>query len=129
MRSVSPDVARYQDIADQAFLTRGHKQHTPTLSFQRWIAAMSEELYRLLLVTLFLVQLSLVSLVPVFGPPLSVLHMCWLYSLYSFEYKWCSADTHRPPHTTQPHTHTHTPPAATERSLLHPFCCVLCCAV
>ena len=78
----------YQDIADQAFLTRGHKQHTPTLSFQRWVAAMSEELYRLLLVTLFLVQLSLVSMLPVVGQPLSVLHMCWLYSLYSFEYKW-----------------------------------------
>ena len=78
----------YQDIADMAFLTRGHKQHTPPLSFQRWIAAMSEELYRLLLVSLFLVQLSLVSLLPVVGQPLSVLHLCWLYSLYSFEYKW-----------------------------------------
>ena len=78
----------YQDIADQAFLTRGHKQHTPAFSFTRWIAAMSEELYRLLLVTLFLLQLSLVSLLPYVGPALSVLHLCWLYSLYSFEYKW-----------------------------------------
>ena len=90
----------YQDIADQAFLTRGHKQHTASLSFQRWIAAMSEELYRLLLVSLFLVQLSLVSLLPIVGQPLCVLHMCWLYSLYSFEYKCWKTYT---PTSTQQH--------------------------
>ena len=94
----------YQDIADQAFLTRGHKQHVPALSFQRWVAAMSEELYRLLLVSLFLVQLSLVSLLPVVGPPLALLHMCWLYSLYSFEYKW-QVNTHTTRQTTAADNH------------------------
>ena len=115
----------YQDIADQAFLTRGHKQHTPTLSFQRWIAAMSEELYRLLLVTLFLVQLSLVSLLPVVGPPLATLHICWLYSLYSFEYKWLASTTHI--HTHEP---SYTPPqhgrVLNASSSIIPLCAVPC---
>src|SRR5689334_8094703 len=52
------------------------------------VATMSDEVYRLLLVSAYMVQLTLVSFVPYIGTPLVWIHLCWLYSLYSFEYKW-----------------------------------------
>ena len=33
-------------------------------------------------------QAMLVSFLPVIGPALGLCHMCLLYSLYTFEYKW-----------------------------------------
>lgn len=50
---------------------------------------MSDEVYRLLLVTAYMIQITLVSFIPFgIGYALVVLHLCWMYSLYSFEYKW-----------------------------------------
>jgi hypothetical protein len=50
---------------------------------------MSDEVYRLLLVSAYMVQMTLVSFVPFgIGNFLVILHLCWMYSLYSFEYKW-----------------------------------------
>lgn len=50
---------------------------------------MSDEVYRLLLVSAYMVQLTIVSLIPFgIGDVLAVVHLCWMYSLYSFEYKW-----------------------------------------
>lgn len=49
---------------------------------------MAEELYRLLLITSFLIQCVIISFVPYIGSWLSIIHYSWLHALYSFEYKW-----------------------------------------
>ena len=55
------------------------------MTFQRWVSTMSDEVYRLLLVTAFMIQTTAVSFIPVVGNTLVLVHMCWMYSLYSFE--------------------------------------------
>lgn len=49
---------------------------------------MSEEVYRLLLIGSFFLEITLFSLVPIIGRLVWSIHLCWLYSFYSFEYKW-----------------------------------------
>ena len=103
----------YQDIADAALAARTASQPSPhqgaaashssssssspsssppappaAATLRRSLRLMAEELYRLLLVSLFLVQLSAFALVPYAGRVLGFVHLCWLHSLYSFEYKW-----------------------------------------
>ncbi|KAK2573781.1 Etoposide-induced protein 2.4-like protein [Acropora cervicornis] len=50
-----------------------------------WLSKPLNSLYYQLF---FLVQAMLVSFIPVVGPTLGFCHMCLLYSLYTFEYKW-----------------------------------------
>jgi len=78
----------YQDIADHAYISRGRRRRSVDFSFQGWLSAMADELYRVLLIGSFMIQMSLVSLIPYIGNVLSLMHICWIYSLYSFEYKW-----------------------------------------
>ena len=91
----------YQDIADHSFITHGGTAPLGTpgaaaaaaaaasaksgVTFQKWVATMSDEVYRLLLVTAFMIQITVLSFIPYIGTPLVVVHLCWLYSLYSFE--------------------------------------------
>jgi hypothetical protein len=58
------------------------------MSFARWVSTMSDEVYRLFLVSAFAGQMTLVSFLPYIGAPLVFVHLCWMCSLYSFEYKW-----------------------------------------
>jgi etoposide-induced 2.4 mRNA len=78
----------YQDIAEYAFVIHGLKSKKVDWSFARWLQSMSEEIYRSLLVGGYFVQITLVSFVPYIGKPVFGLYLCWLYALYSFEYKW-----------------------------------------
>ena len=77
----------YQDIADHAYLVfRNGKRHEFVMSFSRWLSLMADELYRCLVVGAFSLQMTLCALVPYgLGSVLSVLHLAWIYSLYSFE--------------------------------------------
>lgn len=76
----------FQDIADSAYKFR---QGRPQLisSISKMIA---DILFNLLVQALFLVQSMIISLLPFnyIGTILCFVHMCLLYSLYSFEYKW-----------------------------------------
>lgn len=96
----------YQEIADEANkLIQANKQsnnqllpmikpnqqttsvnqsNSPNTVFDRWAG----ELYRLLLFGVVSIWTQLLSLLPIVGWPLSLLHWSWLYSLYSFDYNW-----------------------------------------
>lgn len=78
----------FQDIADSAYrYSRGRPQQLSSIS-----KLIADSLFSILVQALFLMQSMLVSLVPykLLGEVLFLGHMCMLYSLYSFEYKWCN---------------------------------------
>nr|CAG4638459.1 EOG090X06IP [Cyclestheria hislopi] len=76
----------FQDIADAAYqFSRGKPKLLPTIS-----KIIADMFFSMIIQALFLVQAMLIGLLPiaVFNDLLSMLHMCLLYSLYSFEYRW-----------------------------------------
>lgn len=76
----------FQDIADSAYkIRKGRPQTFPSIS-----KLIADVLMSILVQALFIAQSWLVSLVPIkyVGRGLSIFHMCLLYSIYSFEYKW-----------------------------------------
>ncbi|XP_025420841.1 etoposide-induced protein 2.4 homolog isoform X1 [Sipha flava] len=78
----------FQDIADIAYKQKkGDPQQLSRIS--KVIADFS---FSLVVQFLFLIQSYLVSMVPstILSTVLSTVHLSLLYSLYSFEYKWCN---------------------------------------
>ncbi|CAH0395304.1 unnamed protein product [Bemisia tabaci] len=78
----------FQDIADSAYrYSQGKPQNI--LNISKLIA---DSFFSILVQALFLVQSMVVSMIPIvaIGQLLSLMHMCLLYSLYAFEYKWCN---------------------------------------
>lgn len=77
----------FQDIADATYrLTRGRPMQLPSLS--RNIA---DILFSLVVETFFLIQAFLMKTlipIPMIANFFYFLHLCLLYALYSFEYKW-----------------------------------------
>lgn len=76
----------FQDIADSAYRhTRGRPQLLPGFS-----KLLADSLFSVLIQALFLVQGMLAGLLPIagIGRFIGVIHMCLLYAMYAFEYKW-----------------------------------------
>ncbi|XP_015766426.1 PREDICTED: etoposide-induced protein 2.4 homolog [Acropora digitifera] len=81
----------YQEIADSAYRNvRGRPlAFLTTFSNERWgLYNDNIELKKKNWFLCFVFQAMLVSFIPVVGPTLGFCHMCLLYSLYTFEYKW-----------------------------------------
>lgn len=74
-----------QDIANSAF--RFRKGRPQTIGLSKLIA---DTLFSLVVQALFLMQSMFVQMIPMnyVGEILCFVHMCLLYSLYAFEYKW-----------------------------------------
>jgi len=77
----------FQDIADATYrLARGRPVQFPSLSH-----GLADVLFSLVVETIFLIQavfLKAVIPVPAISGAIYFLHLCLLYALYSFEYKW-----------------------------------------
>lgn len=76
----------FADIANEAYKVRkGKPSLIPNVS-----KLVADFLFNLVVQAIFLVQSMLVNLLPLpyMGTFLCFLHLCLLYSLYSFEYKW-----------------------------------------
>lgn len=76
----------FQDIADNAYrYSRGRPQIAEGLSKR-----IADSIFSIVVQTLFLVQAMLIDYIPIFliGRIFSCIHLCMLYSLYTFEYKW-----------------------------------------
>lgn len=48
----------------------------------------TNEIYRIFLVVFFLMQISVLGILPFIGKIIKIFHISFLYSLYCFEYKW-----------------------------------------
>lgn len=76
----------FQDIADSAYrYSRGRPQFMSSVSM-----LLADSIFNVGVQTFFLFQAMIVNYIPIYmiGSVLSVVHMCLLYSLYAFEYKW-----------------------------------------
>ncbi|XP_075153865.1 EI24 domain-containing protein tank [Haematobia irritans] len=76
----------FADIANEAYKVRKGKPNLiPNIS-----KLVADFLFNLVVQALFLVQSQLVNLLPIpyVGEFLCFIHLCLLYSLYAFEYKW-----------------------------------------
>lgn len=76
----------FQDIADSAYrYSRGRPVMLTSLS-----KLIADSLFSILVQALFLLQALVVNWIPLvmLGDILCLIHMCMLYSLYAFEYKW-----------------------------------------
>jgi len=75
----------YQDIADLAYLRQVGKPKPTTVRVSQRIA---DEIYRIFLILVYLVEISLWLLIPYIGQFIAFLKICWLYGFYCFEYRW-----------------------------------------
>jgi len=76
-------------IAEKSFLVL-LKQNRPSAisNLSHLSKELSSQLYAMTFCVMFVGQTSLAVLIPVVGPVLNILFLCWLYSLYCFEHKW-----------------------------------------
>ncbi|EPS73448.1 hypothetical protein M569_01307, partial [Genlisea aurea] len=54
----------------------------------RIVIGIAEQLYSVLLLNFFLLQVMIIGFIPLLGKPLSFVLLTWLYAYYCFEYKW-----------------------------------------
>lgn len=76
----------YEEISVHAYRLLLGKP--PPAQYRQLHATVTDEIYRVLLLAVFLTLSFVVYLVPIVGPPLSFVACTWLYALYCFEYKW-----------------------------------------
>lgn len=98
----------YNDIAKFGFLAIGKQGPTPTeMPGQQEVPSSSnatqtdkrtdvggvvigiaEQVYSVILLTIFFLEVYVIGLIPYVGKPLNSLLISWMYAYYCFEYKW-----------------------------------------
>lgn len=84
----------YQNIARFAFAFRDRENLIAALKKQegnlleQFMRSVTEQIYSVVLLGSFLMQISAISVVPFIGQYLAAIYLSWLYSLYYFEYRW-----------------------------------------
>ncbi|CAG8461328.1 650_t:CDS:2 [Paraglomus occultum] len=78
----------YQQIADRAYRIKYGQPSNQQLTYSRLPKVVADEIYRALLLMNYLIVATLVYVIPIIGPALSFMFICWIYAFYSFEYKW-----------------------------------------
>jgi etoposide-induced 2.4 mRNA len=74
----------YSDIALFTFKSTGGKPVSVAISFSRGLAC---EIHRGLMMGVYLLIITLISFIP-YSEIISICLLSWLYSFYSFEYRW-----------------------------------------
>jgi len=74
----------YQEIADSA-LRSTQRAPVPGIPVLERII---QETWRVLVNLVYLVEMYLLSYIPIIGPLLYFVHSCWMASIYCFEYGW-----------------------------------------
>lgn len=74
----------YQEVSDSANALLQQRLSAAAPPLARFI----DEFWRVLLNLVYIVEMNLISYLPIVGPPLYFLHSCWLASMYCFEYRW-----------------------------------------
>jgi len=74
----------YQEIVDATYKLLDE----PKLKTKVPIPYLTEKVYQAFLTIGLYLQMFAVTFIPALGGPLCFVHVCWLYSLYSFDYKW-----------------------------------------
>lgn len=72
----------YSDLARAIYTKLNGKPKVPVISLSRMIAY---ELHRVMMTLIYLAEVSVLFFI---WEPLGLIMLTWLYSYYSFEYKW-----------------------------------------
>ncbi|EEE61031.1 hypothetical protein OsJ_14869 [Oryza sativa Japonica Group] len=96
-------LGRYNDIAKHALdvvkrksldATKALDAHTISEStekpegFDEVAIGIGEQVYSILLLTIFFIEVSVIGYIPYFGKPMNFLLLSLMYAYYCFEYKW-----------------------------------------
>jgi etoposide-induced 2.4 mRNA len=77
----------YNDIAEIAFKL-SYKPKQTSITYKRFISSIVWTIYKSMLLLYFMIQSSIVALIPFIGMPASFILTAWLYAFYSFDYVW-----------------------------------------
>jgi len=76
-------------VAQNSFVALcGSPPKTSSIGLNDLARMFAAELYTSTFYSMFVIQCSVMAMLPVLGPILNFILLCWLYSLYCFEYKW-----------------------------------------
>ncbi|VFQ96291.1 unnamed protein product [Cuscuta campestris] len=96
------DIAKYGFFVLEEYGTAGTKvsdqkesqtsQKTASMSkstgFEGVMIGIAEQIYSVLLLTFFFIEVCAIGFIPYIGKTLKFLLLSWMYAYYSFEYKW-----------------------------------------
>jgi len=79
-----------QTVSQKSFtiLTNHPPKGTSLKSLGQLPKAVAAEVYTSTFYVMFIFQCTLCTFIPFFGPLVNFILLCWMYSLYCFEYKW-----------------------------------------
>ncbi|KAI9205879.1 etoposide-induced protein 2.4-domain-containing protein [Polychytrium aggregatum] len=79
----------YQEIANRSFRLQVGTPRPMAKTYESLLKMVAGEVYHAILILIVSIQTSLVyNLIPVLGPSLSFVCSAWMFSFFSFEYKW-----------------------------------------